>query len=501
MKQIVFCVALLSIAGADAQVSDARKYAATITADDLRKHLFVIASDSMEGRETASEGLNRAAAYIENHFRNSGLTGAWMGSFQQKFPVYRDSLSKTTLAVAGVELKRDTDYAVSYNSGFNISLRSGEVLFAGYGNSDSVRDDYKNINARGKIVLVMPGAPPVVKKGKKIPGTAPDLSTLQEAAAKNGATALLIVSSRLPRAPMPAQGGLYFHDYRKDNLPNTFFVSDSVAKLILGTDYALVKKTMKTGAPAPKSYFVNTIFELEKITEQLESMNVLGMIEGSEKNDEALIITAHLDHLGKRDSVIYYGADDDGSGTVTILELAEAFSRAAADGKKPRRNIIFMTVSGEEKGLWGSAHYAESPSIPLEKISANINIDMIGRIESGRKDDSLNYIYVVGDNRISSDLRKISEDVNHQTHKLSLDYKFNDPADPQRIYYRSDHYNFAKYGVPALFYFSGLHEDYHRPTDTPDKIRYELLAKRAQLIFYTAWEISNRDELLKRDIE
>ena len=160
-----------------------------------------------------------------------------------------------------------------------------------------------------------------------------------------------------------------------------------------------------------------------------------------------------------------------------------------------------MTVSGEEKGLWGSAYYVEHPAFPLEKTSANINIDMIGRVESGRRDDSLNYVYIVGDNRMSSDLRPISETVNRQTLKFVLDYKFNDPNDPQRIFYRSDHYNFAKNGVPAIFYFNGLHEDYHRPGDTPDKINYELLAKRAQLIFFTAWEMANRDETLKRDLE
>jgi Zn-dependent M28 family amino/carboxypeptidase len=160
-----------------------------------------------------------------------------------------------------------------------------------------------------------------------------------------------------------------------------------------------------------------------------------------------------------------------------------------------------MTVSGEEKGLWGSSYYAQNPAFPLDKTSADINIDMIGRVEKDRKNDSLNYIYVVGDNRLSSDLRPISEESNRKYMNLILDYKFNDPNDPERIFYRSDHYNFAKNGVPAVFYFNGLHNDYHRPTDTPDKINYELLAKRGRLIFYTAWEIANREQMLKRDIE
>ncbi len=242
--------------------------------------------------------------------------------------------------------------------------------------------------------------------------------------------------------------------------------------------------------------------ELDKYTDRLESSNVIGILEGTEKKDEAIIITAHYDHLGKRDSLIFYGADDDGTGTVTIIELAQAFATAARAGKKTKRSIIFMTVSGEEKGLWGSSYYSDNAAFPLEKTSVNLNIDMIGRTEDGRDTpDSVNYIYVVGDDKLSSELRPISEEVNKEHTRLSLDYKYNDPNDPERIFYRSDHYNFAKKGVPAIFYFSGLHKDYHRPTDTPDKINYDLLAKRAKFIFYTAWEMANRDEMLKRDID
>jgi Zn-dependent M28 family amino/carboxypeptidase len=249
-----------------------------------------------------------------------------------------------------------------------------------------------------------------------------------------------------------------------------------------------------------KTYPVKIKLELEKDMQHLESSNVIGMLEGTDKKDEAVIITAHYDHLGKKDTTVYYGADDDGSGTVSVLEIAEAYKLAAEAGMRPRRTVIFMTVSGEEKGLWGSDFYSDNPAFSLDKTSADINIDMIGRIEKDRKADSLNYIYVVGDNRISSDLRPISESLNNKYLKFQFDYKFNDPNDPERIFYRSDHYNFAKKGVPAIFYFSGLHEDYHQPTDTPDKIRYELLSRRAQMIFYTTWEIANRDDMLKRDL-
>jgi Zn-dependent M28 family amino/carboxypeptidase len=185
-----------------------------------------------------------------------------------------------------------------------------------------------------------------------------------------------------------------------------------------------------------------------------------------------------------------------------MLEIAAAFCRAKAAEKGPRRSILFLANSGEEKGLWGSAYYTDHPSFPLDKTTVDLNIDMIGRIDPNRQNgDSTNYVYVVGDDKLSSDLHTISEAANNKYTKLELDYKFNDPKDPERIYYRSDHYNFARYDVPIIFYFDGIHKDYHQPTDTPDKINYDLLAKRARLVFYTAWDIANRNDMLKRDIK
>jgi len=226
-------------------------------------------------------------------------------------------------------------------------------------------------------------------------------------------------------------------------------------------------------------------------------------MEGTDLKDEYVFLTAHYDHLGIRnDTTIYYGADDDGSGTVSILELAEAFAKAKAEGKGPRRSIVFMTVSGEEKGLWGSEYYSNNPVYPLDKTSVDLNIDMVGRIgEEYLKDkDSTNYVYVIGDDKLSSDLTPITNQVNKNL-KLKLDRKYNDLNDKNRFYYRSDHYNFAEKGVPIIFYFNGVHADYHRPTDTPDKINYKLMAKRVQLVFYTAWEMANRNDMLKRDIK
>jgi Zn-dependent M28 family amino/carboxypeptidase len=229
---------------------------------------------------------------------------------------------------------------------------------------------------------------------------------------------------------------------------------------------------------------------------------VVGVLPGTDLKDEYVVISAHYDHVGIINGQIHYGADDDGSGTVGVMEIAEAFVKAQKEGKGPRRSIVFLAVSGEEKGLLGSEYYSNHPLFPMEKTTVNLNIDMIGRSDPDRKrGDSTNYVYVVGDDKVSSELKPISEGQNKKYLKMELDYKYNDPADPNRIYYRSDHYNFAKNGVPIIFYYDGmLRPDYHKPTDTPDKVNYDLLRRRAQLVFYTAWEMANRDGMLKRDL-
>ena len=226
--------------------------------------------------------------------------------------------------------------------------------------------------------------------------------------------------------------------------------------------------------------------------------NVLGFIEGTDLKEEVLIITAHYDHLGKKDTSIYNGADDNASGTSAILEIAEAFMKAKNDSVGPRRSILIMAVSGEEKGLLGSKYYTENAIYPLEKTIANLNIDMIGRVDKYHED--ANYVYLIGSDRISSELHNISEEVNRKNFNIELDYTFNEKDDPNRYYYRSDHYNFAKNNIPVIFYFNGIHEDYHKPTDTTEKIDFEKIQKITRFIFLTAWELANRNERPTIDI-
>lgn len=223
-----------------------------------------------------------------------------------------------------------------------------------------------------------------------------------------------------------------------------------------------------------------------------DSENIWAFIEGSEKPEEILVISAHYDHVGMKNGEVYNGADDDGSGTVALLEIAQAFMKAKADGYGPKRSILFLHVTGEEHGLHGSRYYSENPLFPIASTIADLNIDMIGRRDDDHKDNG-NYVYVIGSDRLSTDLHNINEEANKKYTKLNLDYKYNDRKDPNQFYFRSDHYNFAKKGIPIIFYFNGVHADYHMPGDEPQKIEYDLLAKRTQLAFVTAWELANRD--------
>lgn len=470
-------------------------FANTITPDDLKKHLYIVASKEMEGRETATPGQKKAAAYIESQFQSIGLVPGYKGSYQMPYGVYQDSLTGASIEVNGKKFELDTDFSLNVGQSNTSLYRFSEIVFVGNGVVDSTRDDYKGLDVRGKAVLMLAGQQ---QQGQGRGGFGNQFARL-DAAQKNGAVAVLMIGGNFPRSTKTnVKGNMYVNAFQKVVRPNQYQVSEKIARAIMGDDYDKVKAGMITS----KTYTADLALSFNKTTTNLQSSNVIGLLEGSDLKDEYVFITAHYDHLGKRDTVIYYGADDDGSGTVGVLEIAEAFVKAKQAGKGPRRTMVFMTVSGEEKGLWGSEYYANHPVFPLDKTTVDLNIDMIGRADTSRKKgDSSNYVYVVGDDKISSDLKVISEATNKKYTKMELDYKFNDPNDRQRIYFRSDHYNFAQKGVPIIFYYDGmLGSDYHRPTDTPDKINYILMAKRAQLVFHTAWEMANRDEMLKRDI-
>lgn len=231
-----------------------------------------------------------------------------------------------------------------------------------------------------------------------------------------------------------------------------------------------------------------------------DTENVLAFIEGAEKPDEVLIISAHYDHLGIEDESIFHGADDNGSGTSAVLEMAQAFKLAEQAGHKPKRSILFLHLTAEEVGLQGSQYYTNNPVFDLNKTLANLNIDMIGRVDRRHEDDN-DYIYLIGADRISKELHYVSEKVNNQYFNMELDYTYNDENDRNRYYERSDHYNFAQHNIPVIFYFNGEHKDYHKVSDTPDKINFPLLERRTRLIFATAWHLAYNEEALLYNVD
>jgi len=260
----------------------------------------------------------------------------------------------------------------------------------------------------------------------------------------------------------------------------------------------LISQYQKDGIPFPTgaaNYYqkVPAEFMNKKYKENLpDSENIWAFIEGSEKPNEIVVVSAHYDHVGVKDGVVYNGADDDGSGTVALLEIAQAFAKAKKEGHGPKRSVLILHMTGEEHGLHGSRYYAEHPLFPLANTVTDVNIDMIGRHDEFHPNSS-NYIYLIGSDYLSTDLFNICEEANKQYGHLLLDYKYNDRNDPNKFYYRSDHYNFAKNGVPSVFLFTGTHADYHQPGDDVEKIEFDALAKRTQYAFAIAWELANRE--------
>lgn len=496
MRIIVLSAFLLSTTMGIAQKGDPATYAKTITMGDLKKHLTIVAGPEMEGRGTATEGERKAAAYLEAEYKKMGLKPGNGNSYQAQFPLYQLELLSSKLSVNGRPFVADKDYAVSVSAIAGGNNAYTEVVFAGYGISDSTRNDYANLDVKGKIVLVLEGTPG--STGAINPRGPGSISAKMNTVRGKNAAGIVVVSKNFPRAnPSQTKGGFSLTKPTAEPTP-AIIISEEIASALLGRTAKLSIQEM--GDLNKGIYRSELKINADKVVNEVQSSNVIAILPGTDKADEYVFITSHYDHEGIINGEIYYGADDDGSGTVSVVEIAEAFATAKKKGDGPRRTMVFMNVSGEEKGLLGSRYYSEHPIFPLEKTTVDLNIDMVGRIDPTYKGDSLNYVYIIGDDKLSSDLAPITDHVNNKYAKMELDRRFNDPKDPNRFYYRSDHFNFAAKGVPVIFYFNGTHRDYHRPTDTVDKINFDVMEKRARLIYHTAWEIANKDTMLKRDI-
>lgn len=494
------------------------KYAKTITAKDLRNRLEILASDEFEGRETGQEGQKKAANYIKEQFQQFGYQPInQIGGYYQPFKLQLTYPDTVKLSVGKDTLKFLKD--MYYFPGFgDMVIRAEELMYLGFGIESDRYSDYAEVDVKDRVLIISGGEPIGKKRQSLVSGTGElsewtvDWTKKIALAQEKGAKALLIIDDNF--SSTVTQFGRYIKrpdlqlsevPVEPDGIP-LIYISSKMANRILtgaslkGGHQKLEKKIGKKGKPIHQELNVPVSIEVKKNKEELTSENVLAFLEGTEKPEEIVIVTAHYDHLGKKGDDIYNGADDDGSGTTSLLEIAQAFSQAKAEGNGPKRSMLFMTVSGEEKGLLGSEFYTDNPVFPLANTVADLNIDMIGRIDENHAPDS-NYVYVIGSDKLSTELHALSEKVNETYAGLDFDYRYNDEKDPNRFYYRSDHYNFAKNQIPVIFYFTGVHEDYHQPTDTVEKIMFQKMEKIARLIFHTAWEIANRDERLKVDVQ
>ena len=497
-KQVILVWLLILSFSAMAQDPVAVQYGKQVTAEDLKANLSILASDALEGRETGTRGQKMAAAFIAAHFADLGLVAPVNGSYYQPLELYSGYLNNAYVKVGSLMLEnyKDVTYYGSFDSNGDMSI---PVVFAGNGSEEQL----SQVDIKDKAVIFY-------SEGGRLTGNN-SIGLAREKGAKlvlvcNTQTQeeFLTLSNQIKNFVSGGRMSLKKPQFETANA-GMFLISPAAVEKIMGTTADKLKKAAEADPKkgALKKMKPATIqFNVDMEVKTIKTENVLGFLEGTDKKDEVIVITSHYDHIGISKSGegdrINNGADDDGSGTVGVLQLAKVFAQAKKDGKGPRRSILFMTVTGEEKGLLGSEYYAENPIYPLANTVVNLNIDMIGRRDPQHK-DSNPYVYVIGADKLSSELHNLSESVNKTYTNLIFDYTYNDESHPDRLYYRSDHWNFAKKNIPIIFYFDGIHEDYHKPSDEVDKIEFDLLTLRTQCVFYTAWEIANRDARIMPD--
>jgi len=502
MKKTYLIIAALAIgtyAGAQ-KVADPTKYAGLITADDAKRHLSILASDEFEGRETGKPGADKAANYIAGEFKKLGLQAPVNGSYFLDVPLVENS-TKVAFSVNGQALTNGQDFFGGRGAVADKTVAAAEVVFIGYGTDAEIG----STDLAGKVLLWINEDKP---EAGKAANTSYRMSTARTAILKNLQSknpALILAVNADVTNLLKRMGGSIMAARLTIKADAAKPAATQVALLNIAPATAdmVIKSSGKT-YDALRAEAVQTIksdikASIATATKDVKAVDVLGYLPGTDLKDEVLVFSAHYDHLGlnpKGPDKVYNGADDDGSGTTGILEIARAFAKAKKDGHGPRRSILFLGNVGEEKGLLGSEYYTDHPVFPLANTITDLNIDMIGRVgfDYIGKADSGNYVYTIGSAMLSKELHQINEDANNKYVHIEQDYKYDDLNDPNRFYYRSDHYNFAKHGVPIIFYFNGVHADYHQVSDEVSKINFPLLAKRAQLVFYTGWELANRDK-------
>jgi len=499
---LIFLAAVVTIA--------APKYGnyEAITADRLKAHLQFIASDDLEGRNTPSRGLDIAAKYIAAQLALWGVRpGGDAGTYFQKITLRRPAVSgdKTTVNLGQSSWKYGSDYYANMGAG----SADGAIVFVGAGlvTDDAGADPYKKVEVKDKVVLALSSS---------------RRTDIQKAAADHGARAVLFVPTDLDlerwdaRVKSSTNPGFPQVNYPTDTpvaftIPTITLSKAGLEQLMVGetmTAAQLLTAAAERNDMEPFLLSPNKAIRMTVVVDQNEqyTQNVIGIVDGTDKKSEFIAIGAHYDHVGMSSSTqgdnIFNGADDDGSGTVSILEIAHAFQT----GPKPKRSIVFVWHCGEEKGLWGSRYFTEKPTVPIESIVTQLNIDMIGRSKlpgdtkpANRLLTATDEVYVVGSRKLSEELGALSDSVNKDLLKLKFNYHYDEPNDPENIYGRSDHYNYARKGIPIIFYFDGVHEDYHRPGDEWQKIDYVKMQNVARTVYATAWTLSERKDRVKVD--
>ncbi|MCB9235136.1 MAG: M28 family peptidase [Bacteroidia bacterium] len=498
------------------------KFAGTISPEDLKAHLTFLASDELEGRETATRGQRVAAKYIAAQFGRLGLKPPVIENGQYSY-LQTFLLESASVKSARISLSPKSEYSLmkdffAFNRGAFAQDLKGDLVFAGYGIGEEKYNNIGNTLLSGKIAVVLSGEPVGADGNYLLTGTtepsewSTELRKKRNYLQEKGAIAMLTIlkkedfdryiNSRWVKRLVEGSSLGLAADKTDPPIPMIYLSEEMGLELFKKNKMKLddVRKSLNQYALVPEQGFKGASFSMtvESEVKEVESHNVLGLLEGTGDSKDIILVTAHYDHLGISGDDIYNGADDDGSGTVTVLELAEAFTLAAQNGYRPNRSILFMCVSGEEKGLLGSEYYTEHPVFPLENTICDLNIDMIGRVDKQHESNE-NYVYVIGSDRLSSELHEINESANKDFTRLTLDYTYNSEDDPNRFYYRSDHYNFAKHNIPVIFYFTGVHDDYHKPTDTVEKIRFGKMTTIGELVFMVAWKVANHDHRIVVD--
>lgn len=484
------------------------RYSQNVTAAGMNKNLQVLASDEYEGRETGRKGQKMAADYIAAQFKEAGIPPYKDQSYFQHYPLNLILPAPAEISINGKKFTGNKDY-YSFPGQSEQTVTTNSILFLGYGIDEPVYSDYKDADVKGRVVMIMSGEPYSADSNSLISGKhQPSLWTSYykvkiEKAKENGAAALLVIVDDIAKGLQDNKHRLESPSMKlelgKTEMPVVYISREMADAILKKTNVDKIqKKICASGKPYRKDAKTKFEVNIKNVVQKIEAENVLGYLEGSDLKDELIVVTAHYDHLGIDGKIVFNGADDDGSGTVAVIELAKAFAKAKREGHGPRRSILFMTVSGEEKGLLGSSYYVDHPEFPLKSTVCDLNIDMIGRVDE-KHTGNPDYIYLIGSDKLSSQLHSISENANKMYTNIQLDYTYNDEKDKNRFYYRSDHYNFAKNKIPVIFYFNGVHADYHKETDEIEKIDFNKMQKIARLVFFTAWELANRNERIAVD--